>query len=40
MENLSFMLLLVAFAVAFAFSVLHDMHMFQLNSYKPKVQLK
>ena len=40
MESLSFMLLLVAFAVLFAFSVMHDMHMFQLNSYKPKVQFK
>ncbi len=40
METLSFMLLLIAFAVLFAFSVLHDLHMFQLNSYKPKVQLK
>ncbi len=40
MKVLSLVCFLAAFAVLFAFSVLHDTHMFQLNSYKPKVQLK
>ena len=40
LQIISFPLMLLAFAVLFEFIVLHEMHMFQLNSYKPKVQLK
>ena len=40
LQIISFPLMLLAFAVLFEFVVLHEMHMFQLNSYKPKVQLK
>ena len=40
METVFLILLIIFFLVAFALTANFNMHMFQLNSYKPNVQMK